>query len=105
MQYQSCRWYDAYPGLAFVLKLIRLLPLEKQFLLGQHLSLYLIHRAIMAAPGEASPHSKGNRWYDKVEPLVESLSHLKTAPDTVKRQSTDFLMRLLEEMQSTPRCA
>jgi hypothetical protein len=103
--YQNCRWYDLYPGLAFILKLIRLMPHEKQCLLGQRLDQYLIHRGAVLIREPSPNPPRGNRWYDEVEPLVSSLEHLKQAPDPVKRQSTDYLMKLVEEFQPAPRCA
>ncbi len=104
MAYQPCRWYDVYPGLAFVLKLVRLMPHERQTLVGERLNQYLSHR-IINTPQEQTASPRGNRWYDEVEPLVDSLNRLKSAPHVVKQQSTDFLLSILEESDATHRCA
>jgi hypothetical protein len=104
LAYQPCRWYDVYPGLAFVLKLVRLMPYERQTLIGERLNQYLSHR-MTNTPQEQASVPRGNRWYDEVEPLFDSLERLKSAPHAVKQQSTDFLLTVLEESGSTHRCA
>lgn len=98
MRYQQCRWYDIYPGLAFVLKLIRLMPEEKQSFVGNRLNQYLSYRSVTDT---IIVKEKGNRWYDQVPSLLEGLERLKSAPHPVKQQSTEFLIRLLEEPESS----
>jgi hypothetical protein len=104
MRYQSCRWYDVYPKLAFVLRLIRLIPHEKQMLLGERLNDYLDNRTIQVLK-DLQGIPRGNRWYDDVETLVEGLERLKGAPHSVKQQSTDFLIHSLNEADFTTHCA
>lgn len=99
MPYQHCRWYDPYPGLAFILKLLRLMPREQQTVVGERLNQYLLYRMIHLS-GPANP--TGNRWYDEVPGLLEGLERLKVAPDPIKQQSTDFLVKLLEEAEASP---
>lgn len=105
MSYQPCRWYDLYPGLAFVLKLVRLMPYEKQVWVGERLKQYLAHR-MGTETGDFQPLFEGNRWYDNIPSLVTGLEQLKTAPPAIKQQSSDFLIRILEQAEApTNRCA
>ena len=103
--YQHCRWYDVYPRLAFVLKLIRLMPQERQQVFGERLNHYLDSRQVLCIT-DFETLSSGNRWYDRVDTLLQSLERLKSAPHLVKQQTSDFLFHLLEDTKSDPpRCA
>lgn len=104
MSYQHCRWYDVYPRLAFVLRLVRLMPQEKQVLLGQRLHEYLAHRS-PSQPGPQAAAVQSNRWYDDVPGLTDSLERLKASPPPVKEQSADYLLHLVETFKSSTWCA
>jgi hypothetical protein len=103
VQYRKCRWYDVYPALAFILKLIQLMPSEQQAFVGGRLNEYLSYRAVAPARSNASA-PRGNRWYDDVEILMHSLERLKSAPCPVQEQSADFLMNLFDSPERS-RCA
>ncbi len=100
--YQHCRWYDPYPGLAFVLKLLQLMPRDQQAMMGQRLNRYLDYRSI---PKQSPCQYAGHRWYDDVPVLVAGLERLKRSPQPVIHQSTDFLLKQIEENQFSVRCA
>jgi hypothetical protein len=70
------------------------MPIEMQAFVGLRLKDYLLHRSVTNAPLMDLP--EGNRWYDEVPALRESLEQLKSAPHAVKHQSTAFLSQLLE---------
>lgn len=82
-----------------MLTLLRLLPLETQHRAGQRLAEYLSNRMVLT-PNETLLNTKGNRWYDTVDPLMESLEQMKTASHPIKLQCTDFLSRLLDVSDS-----
>lgn len=99
MRYQNCRWYDVYPSLSFVLKLVRLLPAETQTLFGERLNDFLSHRVVQSLALENSEYAAGNRWYDEVPVLMAGLERLKQAPQSVKVQSSDFLLQLMKDAE------
>lgn len=104
MVFQQCRWYDVYPRLAFLLKLVRLMPIAQQAWVGQELNGFLTRHGIGTVPRYVSDRT-GNRWYDGVVPLTESLARLKSAPDPIKQQGTDFLFRLVSQVKHQAHCA
>ncbi len=104
MPYQNCRWYDVYPGLVFVLKLIQLMPAERQAYIGERLNQFLAHRSVSSVISYENL-LRGNRWYDAVPSLVDSLERLQRAPHVVKHQSSDFLISLLDDDETKYNCA
>lgn len=100
--YQPSRWYDAYPNLVSALNLVRLMPAERQERLGERLNTYLAHRSVQGLGSNLSAIPSGNRWYDAVPVLCDSLERLKNAPPTVKHQTGDYLARLITAVRGNP---
>lgn len=94
MSYRACRWYDKYPRIADVLRLIRLLPSEKQRDIGQSLAGFLSNRHVTA---DMTGRPYNGRWYDNVGLLPQALASLEIAPDSIKEHATDFLIQTIQK--------
>lgn len=116
MSYQSCRWYDPYPRLAFALKLLELMPLEARNAAWQRVLDNL--EGTFQKPWGVPPHRNAMIWGREMaaaemaffradsreysrenegdSPLgLKALLLLKNSPDTVKSRVTEDLLSYL----------
>lgn len=97
MSYQSCRWYDPYPKLAFALKLLYLAPGSLQVQASQELQKFLLENL-----GTGSAHAthellgiQGHRWYDETAGTAKTVELIKNSPDGLKNRVADTLLEIL----------
>ena len=99
MSYQSCRWYDPYPRLAFALKLMYLAPRQLKMRAMKELVEYLDEHL-----GQDSLTRQGlnrkNRWYDEDQQAAIAVELLKQSPESVKTRAADALLAILSEEES-----
>ena len=92
MSYQSCRWYDPYPRLAFALKLLFLAPVRVQSEASAELRQFLLSNWGMAQPDSAQ---RGQRGYDQASGTAETVELLKNTPEALKSRAADTLLAIL----------
>ncbi len=92
MSYQSCRWYDPYPRLAFALKLLYLAPNDLQARAAQELQMFLQEHWGMQ---EAHVQLPGKRWYDEDRRTAQTVELIKNTPEALKTRVADKLLAIL----------
>lgn len=101
VQYRRCRWYDTDPQFIFVLDVVKLLPLAYQAELGTVLLTFLTQRQVdLQAPLSAS-----KRWYDAVPTLSQAMQALAQAPEAIRQQASEHLLKAIQQFHHYPSCA
>jgi hypothetical protein len=104
MAYQVCRWYDAYPRLAFAMRLLGLAPsaVREQVLreLGAFLERHYHGKAAqwrqgVAAADQSASTRRGKRRSDGSDETLRVLEQLRYSPAAVKAASADRILLLL----------
>jgi hypothetical protein len=99
MSYQTCRWYDPYPRLAFALKLLYIAPKTLQQQAFQDLRTYLNHEWGEVRTTELLKGllltSQGQRWYDEDPQTAGVVELLRNAAPALKTRATEKLLGIL----------
>ncbi|MBK8189152.1 MAG: hypothetical protein IPK79_01730 [Vampirovibrionales bacterium] len=90
---RRCRWYDAYPRLAFAMQLLHLSPQRLRCEALEELSALLDEMTGPLQAGVFDYDGLHNRWYD--DPADEeavAITRLKAAPGRVKDVAAERLL-------------
>ncbi|MGE0199403.1 MAG: hypothetical protein AB7P76_00390 [Candidatus Melainabacteria bacterium] len=93
--YQMGRWYDAYPQLAFAIKVLQWSPVTLQQEAVDALDALFVTTLGVDDVAD-NPDLRGLRWYDHTANgwRVAMLQHL---PVSLKKQAAETLMRVLNQ--------